>query len=60
MAKLIIEVDGSQHFEQENLEKDRIRDKDLNNMGLKVLRFDDIEVLKNIEGVVEKILMEIR
>jgi very-short-patch-repair endonuclease len=59
-AKIIIELDGSQHFEQKNLENDKIRDAYLKNMGLKVLRFNDLEVLKNIEGVIGKILMEIK
>ena len=59
-VKLIIEVDGGQHLEQKNLEDDRIRDKYLGDAGLKVLRFNDLDVLKNIDGVIEKILMEIK
>ena len=55
-AKLVIEVDGSQHYSEEMMEKDRVRDEYMRNHGLKVLRFDDIGVLTNIEGVVENIL----
>ncbi len=36
--------------------KDKIRDNYLENKGIKVLRFTDTDVLKNIEGVGEKIL----
>lgn len=59
-AKLIIEVDGGQHFTDEMAEADRKRDGYLRNQGLKVLRFTDTDVLKNTEGVVESILENLR
>ncbi|MDP2719161.1 MAG: endonuclease domain-containing protein [Dehalococcoidia bacterium] len=59
-AKLVIEVDGSLHYSEQLMEKDRIRDEQLRNHGLKVLRYTDAEVLKNIEGVVENILENMR
>lgn len=55
-VKLVIEVDGSQHYSDEMFLKDKIRDKYLQDYGLKVLRFNDYEVLRNINGVVESIL----
>jgi very-short-patch-repair endonuclease len=55
-AKLVIEVDGAQHYTDEILEKDKRRDKHLNNLGLKVLRFNDLDVLTNINGVIESIM----
>jgi len=57
-AKLIIEVDGSQHFVNETIEYDRIREEYVSSLGLKVLRFTNTEVLKHIEGVVERIAEE--
>ena len=54
--KLVIEVDGSQHYSDEGLQSDKIRDKYLQSCGLKVLRFNDYEVLTNISGVVEYIM----
>jgi very-short-patch-repair endonuclease len=54
-GKLIVEIDGGQHYEIEGMKKDRERDRDLQMLGLSVLRFSDIDVLKNIDGVVEKI-----
>jgi very-short-patch-repair endonuclease len=58
-AKLIIEIDGGQHFSGEQAEKDVIRDKFLRALGLKVLRYNNNEVLTNIEGVLENILENI-
>ena len=58
-VKLIIEVDGSQHYEEEGIEKDKIRDEYFESLGLKVLRFTNLDVLKNINGVLEKIYEEV-
>jgi very-short-patch-repair endonuclease len=54
-AKLVIEVDGSQHFSDEVTSYDRIRDECLSSLGLRVLRFTNTEVLTNAEGVLERI-----
>lgn len=58
-AKLVIEVDGGQHYSAEMIDKDRKRDEYLRSYRLKVLRFSDTDVLKNIEGVVEVIMANI-
>jgi very-short-patch-repair endonuclease len=55
-AKLVIEVDGSHHLVGEMIEYDRIRDEYLSNLGLRVLRFTNADVLTHIEGVVESIV----
>jgi len=52
--RLVIEVDGSQHAEEEK-DKDIQRDAWLNRQGFRVLRFWNNEVLQNIEGVLETI-----
>ena len=57
--KLVIEVDGGQHYSGEILEADKIRDIFLQNHGLRVLRFTDTEVLNNTEGVLENIFENI-
>ena len=54
-AKLIVELDGGQHYTEEGVNTDQIRDKYLENLGFSVLRFSDREVFKNIEGVLEGI-----
>lgn len=54
-ARLVIELDGGQHFSEEGLASDAARDVYLEGLGLKVLRFSDREVLENVEGVLERI-----
>jgi very-short-patch-repair endonuclease len=55
-AKMVIEVDGSQHFYKDGLEHDKERDAYINSLGLTVLRFTNIEVLTNMQGVFDKII----
>ena len=55
-AKLVVEIDGSQHFSDEMAEYDRIRDEYIRSLGLRVLRFTNTNVLTHIEGVVENII----
>jgi len=54
-AKQIIEIDGGQHYTDSGAKEDRIRDNYMRDHGLKVLRFSDQEVFKNLNEVVEKI-----
>lgn len=54
-ANLVIECDGGQHFTDEGLEADWVRDETLAQLGLKVLRFDNGQVLGEIDVVVEQI-----
>jgi very-short-patch-repair endonuclease len=51
--KLIIELDGSQHLEQE--EYDSERTKFLESRGYKVIRFWNNDVLKSINDVISEI-----
>lgn len=55
VAKLVVEVDGSQHFEEVAQLKDRKRDMYLESLGQQVLRFDNLQVLKETEAVLETI-----
>jgi very-short-patch-repair endonuclease len=50
-AKLVIELDGSQHYEPAHQAKDRERDAALAGLGLRVLRFDNRQVLLEMEAV---------
>lgn len=54
-AKLVVEVDGSQHFTENTASNDRVRDEYMRSLGLTVLRFSNSEVLKNTDSVAEKI-----
>jgi very-short-patch-repair endonuclease len=54
-AKLILEIDGGQHYESNGVRKDQTRERYLQGLGLTVMRFSNIDILKNIDGVSEKI-----
>ena len=54
-AKLIVEIDGGQHYSKEGTEKDKVRDNYVSRLGFTVLRFSDRDVFKNINGVLERI-----
>ena len=54
-ARLIIELDGSQHFEPTEQEKDKNRTETLEARGLKVLRIPNNEITHNFLGVCEHI-----
>src|SRR5829696_6371305 len=55
-AKLIIELDGSQHMEQEAAQYDKERTEYLESKGYNVLRFWNHDVLKDIESVIRAII----
>ena len=54
-AKLVIELDGSQHYEDSNAEKDAERTAFLEGYGLRVIRIPNNEVNQNFAGVCEYI-----
>ena len=54
-TRLIIELDGGQHYGEEGMRKDKKRDAYLKNIGLKIVRFSDREVFENLNGVLGKI-----
>lgn len=59
--KLGIELDGESHFvDNTSVQKDKQRDLDLSEKGIRVLRFLNPEIMKNLDGVLEKILNEIK
>ena len=53
--KLVIEVNGITHQGDETGVKDKRKTSDLEGAGFKVIRFTDEEVLKNMNGVIERI-----
>ena len=52
--KLIIELDGSQHLDQE--EYDEIRTQYLESQGYKVIRFWNTDVMKDVDSVIRAIM----
>ncbi len=59
-AKLVIELDGSQHCEGSNAEKDAERTAFLDGYGLTVIRIPNNEISKNFHGVYEYIDTAVR
>jgi len=53
--KLVVEIDGPQHFKKENKEYDKIRSDYLEGLDIKVLRFTNKEVATETEKVMRKI-----
>ena len=59
-AKIVIELDGSQHYEESNVEKDIERTAFLEGYGLKVIRIPNNEISRNFHGVCEYIDVVVR
>jgi very-short-patch-repair endonuclease len=59
-SKLVIEIDGGQHFSKEARKYDRERSVFFVSVKLRVLRFTNKEVLSNITAVLEKIKRELK
>jgi len=54
--KIGIEADGGGHYEDRGRQRDKLRTRELCKLGVEILRFSDLEILNNIEGVWEVIL----
>ena len=58
-AKLVIEIDGSQHYEPDGRCADMKRDEYLNRNGITVLRYSNLDVNTRFEAVCEDILQHL-
>ena len=58
--RLAIELDGNQHRQRENYKYDAERTSVLNQRNIKVLRFWNHEISKDIDAVCEKIQKELK
>ncbi len=58
-AGLVIEADGAQHLDEQQLRYDARRSQVLQGLGVRVLRFPDIDVLKHSDAVALAILREL-
>jgi len=59
-SKTVIELDGSQHYEEDGIKADLERDTYMKSLGIKVLRYTNIDVNNNFEGVCYDILMHLK
>ncbi|MBE6646681.1 MAG: DUF559 domain-containing protein [Ruminococcaceae bacterium] len=58
-AKIVVEIDGSQHYEPRHRMMDSERDIRLKELGITVLRYTNFDVRKRFEGVASDILKNI-
>ena len=58
-AKLVIEIDGGQHYSEPGMTKDALRDQHLTDLGLRIMRISAREVFDNTEGVLEAIYQQL-
>jgi len=54
-GKVVVEVDGVTHGEPDQILRDERRTRDLESFGYLVIRFSNVDIYKNIEGVLETI-----
>ena len=54
-ARLVIELDGSQHYEEKAVKYDKERTAFLNACGIEVIRFSNLDVARNFEGICQDI-----
>ena len=54
-ARLVVELDGSQHYEPQAIEYDRIRTDYLQKQGFLVLRFSNLDIMTQFRAVCETI-----
>ena len=59
-AKLVVELDGSQHYDPETMKKDKQRTTYLESLGLKVLRFTNLDIRLRFRGVCEMIDLTVK
>ena len=58
-AGIVVELDGSQHYEDGEKARDKVRDEYLASQGIRVLRYPNNEVKQNFRAVCEDILREL-
>ena len=58
-AQLVIEIDGDSHYNESAAKYDIKRQEYLESLGLRVIRFTNMEVYKSLEGVIEIIMQNL-
>ena len=58
--RLVIELDGSQHYEENSLEYDKIREEFMKSLDIQTIRFNNLDVFKSLDEVMERVYFEVR
>lgn len=53
--RVVIELDGSQHYTDEGISYDKARTEFLNSLNIRVVRFSNIDVINNSDGVLAEL-----
>ena len=59
-AKLVVELDGSQHYTPEEILYDQHRTRYLQSQGLTVMRLNNLDVMRQFQNTCEAIDMEVK
>jgi very-short-patch-repair endonuclease len=59
-AKLIIELDGSQHYTNKGMQNDTERDRYLRGIGYEVIRYSNFEIFENEDGIMQDIFEHVK
>ena len=59
-ARLVIELDGSQHMQPENQAYDAMRTAYFQSLNIRVLRYNNTDIIRNFSGVCEHILLTLK
>ena len=59
-ARLVVELDGGGHYTPEQIEKDKVRTKKLEDMNLTILRICNLDIDRNFCGVCEYIDLAVK
>ena len=57
--KLAIQVDGSRHYSDDSQEYDELRQEYMNSLSIRTIRFNNFDVLQNMDGVISRIESEL-
>lgn len=60
VARLVVEVDGSQHYDEQGLAYDKERSAIFAEYGVKVIRFSNLEIEQSFQEVCSAIALEVR
>ncbi len=58
-AKVVVEIDGTQHYLDDGIESDTVRDEYLKGLGLTVLRYSNYEINEHFDSVCADIMLKI-
>ncbi len=59
-AQPVVEIEGGRHDTEQGRAQDSRRDAFMNDIGLRMLRFSNIDVLGNIDGVIAEIVRHLK